>query len=74
MLDSIKNTLNEKGIIKLKIFALEYTIEFKDSKYIIYADLYQNRKQSFNSINELFENYMIYNEPIIQSIDRIKII
>ena len=51
--------------IKLKIYDLEYIIEFNNDKYIIYHVLYQNRKYSYNSLKELFENYMIYNEPII---------
>lgn len=73
-ISTIDEIIKRNNIIKLKIFALEYIIELKDNKYIIYADLYQNRKHEYNSLMELFENYMIYNEPIIQNIDRIKII
>lgn len=73
-ISTIDEIIKQNNSIKLKIFALEYMIEFKDNKYIIYAALYQNRKSEYNSLKELFENYMIYNEPIIQSMDRIKII
>ncbi len=69
----IENILSNNKMIRLKIYTLEYKIEFND-KYIIYPILYQNRKYSYNSLKELFENYTIYNEPIIQNIDRIKII
>lgn len=69
----IENILSNNKMIRLRIYTLEYKIEFND-KYIIYHILYQNRKYSYNSLKELFENYTIYNEPIIQNIDRIKII
>lgn len=69
----IENILSNNKMIRLRIYALEYKIEFND-KYIIYPILYQNRKYSYNSLKELFENYMIYNEPIIQNVDRIRIL
>lgn len=69
----IENILSNNKMIRLRIYTLEYKIEFND-KYIIYHILYQNRKYSYNSLKELFENYMIYNEPIIQNIDKIRII
>lgn len=69
----IENILSNNKMIRLRIYTLEYKIELND-KYIIYPILYQNRKYSYNSLKELFENYMIYNEPIIQNIDKIRII
>lgn len=60
--------------IKLKIYDLEYIIEFNNDKYIIYHVLYRNIKHTYNSLNELFGSYMIYNEPVITSIDRIRIL
>lgn len=69
----IENILSNNKMIRLRIYTLEYKIEFND-KYIINPILYQNRKYSYNSLKELFENYMIYNEPIIQNIDKIRII
>ena len=58
-ISAIDEIIKRNNVIKLKIFALEYIIELKDKKYIIYADLYQNRKHEYNSLMELFENYRI---------------
>lgn len=74
LLKLLETNINENKFVKLEIYSLEYVIELKDGKYIIYAELYKNRKSEYKSLKELFNSYMIYNEPIIQSIDKIKII
>lgn len=70
----IEKTLSKNKKIKLKIYVLEYIIESNDNKYTIYPVLYQNRKYTYNSLIELFKNYTIYNEPIIQNMEKVKII
>lgn len=74
MVDSIKNILNEKQEIKLKIYALEYIIRVVNNQYIIYAELYPEKKEAFNTVEELLTSYNIYNEGIINNLNRVKII
>lgn len=62
---------NKKAIVK--IYSLKYSIELIDDKYIIYPILYSNRKYTYNSLKELFNSYQIYNESIINNLDRISI-
>ena len=70
----IEKTLLEKNNIKLKIYSLNYVIELEDNKYIIYPELYINRKNSYNNLTDLFTNYTIYNENLLDNIEKIKII
>ena len=62
--------LNNK-VIHFKLYSLEYNIEEESNKVVIYANYYEKNKRSFNSFEELMNNFNIYNEPLINQIDRI---
>lgn len=70
----IENKLVENNKVKLKIYALEYIIELENSEYIIYPELYLNRKSKYKFLKELFQNYTIYNENLLDNINGITII
>ena len=72
-IEKIKSLLQENSEVKFKLYSLEYIIELIDDKYTIYPVLYSNRKYTYNSLKELFNNYQIYNESIINDLDRISI-
>ena len=67
-----KFEINKK--IKFKLYSLEYIIEEINDKVIIYAILYSNRKLSYNSLDEAFSNFEVYNVSLMESLDRIQII
>ena len=73
LLSQIEEILKNNCKVIIKIYSLEYIIELIDEKYIIYPVLYSNRKYTYNSLKELFNNYQIYNESIINDLDRISI-
>ena len=62
--------LNNK-VIHFKLYSLEYNIEEEDNKVVIYANYYEKNKRYFNSFEELMNNFNIYNEPLINQMDRI---
>lgn len=74
MFENIKNEIEKNNAVKLKIYSLEYLIEKKDNYYMIYALLYANNISKYNSLEELFEYFTIYNENLYQTIDRIIIL
>lgn len=74
MINVIDNILNNKKTIKPKIYSLVYVIELIEDYYVIYPKLYDNRKNRYNSLNDMFNSYTIYNESLIDSINRIRII
>ena len=74
LLKIIEEKLDENKKVKLKIYTLEYFIELNDKKYIIYPELYTNRKAEYKTLKELFEEYTIYNENLLDNVDRITIV
>ena len=72
--ESIKQKFNELKVLKFKLYSLEYIIEEINDKVIIYAILYSNRKLSYNSLDEAFSNFEVYNVSLMESLDRIQII
>ena len=71
---SLDELLNVKNKVQIKIYSLVYTIEKSDTKYIIYSNLYSYDKKTYNSLNELLNNYTIYNESIMDNISKVSIV
>ena len=71
MIEQIEQALNNNGIVKIKLYSLIYNIEVKNSKYVIYADYYQNNKKEYNSLLELLKKYEVYNESIFENIEKV---
>ena len=72
--NKIKEKLAANKKIQIKIYSLDYTIEEQDNNLVIYANLYPKQKSSYKTIEELFNNFTIYNESILDNIDRVSII
>ena len=58
-------------VIHFKLYSLEYNIEEENNKVVIYANYYEKNKKYFNSFEELMNNFNIYNEALINQMDRI---
>ena len=74
LINQLEERLNANKKVVLKIYSLEYTIEIDNSKYVIYPNLYSNRKYTYDSLKELLSNYQIYNESIMSNLSRVSII
>ena len=72
--ESMKNEFESNNRIKFKLYSLEYLIERVDNYVQVYAIDYPTRKSKYNSLEELFNNFTVYNEPLIILIDNIKTI
>ena len=70
-LEDLFNTTNE---LKFKLYSLEYIIKKVDLGVEVYAILYQNRKNVYSTFKDAMENYRVYNDALIENLDRIKII
>lgn len=64
---------NQKEV-KFKLYSLEYIIKEENNSVVIYPLLYHQKKSRYKTIDELLNYYMIYNESIIENIDRLIII
>lgn len=74
IIEKIKDIFNNNSEVHFKIYTLEYTIKKDNDNVIIYADLYNGKKEIYNSLDELLNNFTIYNETLIENEDRIIII
>lgn len=71
MIEKIEQIINEKAVVKIKLYSLIYSIEFINNRYIIYADYYEKNKKEYNSLFELLNEFEIYNESILENIERV---
>ena len=71
-LNRIKELFVANKEVHFKLFSLDYTIKQIDNNVvIIYADIYSSRPSKYNTIDELLNNYTIYNEKLIDNGNRI---
>lgn len=70
--NKIKELFVANKEVHFKLFSLDYTIkQFDDNVVIIYADIYSGRPSKYNTIDELLNNYTIYNEILSDNDNRI---
>ena len=73
--ESIKKEFEINNRLSFKLYSLEYLIERVDDNYIlIYAIDYPTRKSKYNNLEELMNNYTVYNEPLITIVSNIKLV
>ena len=68
--NQLSELFSNNKLIHFKLYSLEYNIEEEGSKVVIYANYYEKNKRYFNSFEELMNNFSIYNEPLINQMDR----
>lgn len=64
MIQQIKEKLNLLNEVEFKLYSMIYTISKKDDRYYIISDIYDGHIHSYDTIDNLFDNYMIYGESI----------
>lgn len=69
----LENIFNSSGELKFKLYSLEYIMKKVDNGVEVYAELYQTRKKVYSSFQEAMNNFTVYNESLVDNIDRIKI-
>ncbi len=74
VVEELKKKFETEKEVKFKLYSLEYIIQEEDSKVIIYPLLYSSKKNVYNSFDEVLYNYTIYNESIIDNLDRLIIL
>ena len=73
--ETIKKLFVDKGKISFRLYSMEYVVEqCDDNKIVMYAEQYKDDKHYYNSIDELFSKYTVYNETIMDNINRIKVL
>ena len=70
--ESMRNEFDSSNRIRFKLYSLEYLIERVDNYIQIYTIDYPTRKSKYNSLEELVNNFTVYNEPLITLLNNIK--
>ena len=71
VLSEIKERYEKNNEVKFKLFSLEYIIQNVDNNVLVYPILYSNRKNTYSSLEEALNYYHVYNESIIENLDRL---
>lgn len=74
VVNELKELFDKQHEVKFKLYSLEYVIKEIDNKIAVYPILYESKKSFFNSLEEALNNYTVYNESIIENLNRIIII
>ena len=72
--NNLKQLFETNQKLHLKLYSLEYNIEVIDNKITIYAIYYEKNKKYYSSFEDSMNNYTVYNEPLINQLNRIKVL
>ena len=67
----LKEIFERDREVRFKLYSLEYIIKERDNKVAVYPILYETKKNFYNSLEDALNNYTVYNESIIDNIDRL---
>lgn len=67
----LKELFERNREVRFKLYSLEYVIKEMDNKITVYPILYETKKSFYNSFEDALNNYTVYNESIIDNIDRL---
>lgn len=70
---SFIEVFNNNRYIKFKLYSLNYIIEYEKDLIVIYTTYDENRKKYYKSIEELLKEYKVFNEPLKDIINDIKL-
>lgn len=71
VLNELKERYEKNNEVKFKLFSLEYIIQKVDNNVVVYPILYSNKKNTYTSLEEALNYFTIYNESILDNIDRV---
>ena len=67
MYDEIKRIYESSFKVKFKLCNVDYIIEKFEEDIVIYQEQNPLRKNRYNSIDDIFNNYLIYGEPLVDN-------
>ena len=67
----LKELFERNREVRFKLYSLEYAIKEMDNKITVYPILYETKKSFYNSFEDALNNYTVYNESVIDNIDRV---
>lgn len=72
--ESLESNFNADGLLKFRLYSLDYIIRKNVNGVEIYALLYPKDKKVFTSFTDLMMNYTIYNISLNNYVNKITVI
>lgn len=72
-IEKIKHLLAKNNRVIFKLYSLEYTIEIVDNQVRIYSLTYPDNIKFYSTLEELVNNFRVYNESLFDVEDRIAV-
>ena len=69
--EELENIFNNSNEVRFTLLGLEYVIRKSYTGVEVFAKLYQSTKKVYSSFNEAMNNFTVFNESLIDNIDRI---
>ncbi len=70
-IEKIKHLLAKDNRVIFKLYSLEYAIEIVDNQVRIYSMTYPDNIKFYSTLEELVNNFRVYNESLVDVEDRI---
>lgn len=70
-IEKIKNRLAKDNKVVFKLYSLEYIIEIINNNIQIYPLSYPTDIKIYNTLEDLLNNFRVYNESLVDAEDRI---
>lgn len=72
--ENLERIYNEKGILKFKLYSLTYIVDKTANGPVIYVETLPARKVSFSTFEDLIQSFTVYNEILLDNLNRIEVI
>lgn len=70
-IEKLKSILAKNNKVTFKLYSLDYVIEIVDNHVQIYSPTYLNDVRKYDNLEELLNNFRVYNETLLEVEGRI---
>ena len=70
-IEKIKNILAKDNRVTFKLYSLEYAIEVVNNQVRIYSLVYPDNVKFYSTLDDLLNNFRVYNETLLEVEGRI---
>ena len=72
-IEKLKSILAKNNKVTFRLYSLDYVIEIVDNHVQIYSPTYLNDVRKYDNLEELINNFRVYNETLLEVEGRIVI-
>lgn len=72
-IEKLKSILAKNNKVTFRLYSLDYVIEIVDNHVQIYSPTYLNDVRKYDNLEELLNNFRVYNETLLEVEGRIVI-